>query len=74
MGGVDVVSRGRGACGLAYLTGPPDFSRAAVLEHRGLGLGDVAAHAGRVWLRITGQGADNAHADRVVTERRLAPC
>lgn len=43
MGGVDVVSRDWGACGLAYLTGlpdgPPDFSGAAMLARARLPAG-----------------------------------
>jgi hypothetical protein len=40
-------------------------SRPAALQRRGLGSHDLPARPGRVWLRITGHGADGAHADRV---------
>ena len=40
-------------------------SRPAALAHRGLGPDDVPARDGRVWLRITGHGADGAGADWV---------
>ncbi|HEY6576872.1 MAG TPA: CoA transferase, partial [Mycobacterium sp.] len=40
-------------------------SRPAALEHRGIGPDDLPARDGRVWLRITGHGADGAGADFV---------
>jgi hypothetical protein len=40
-------------------------SRPATLTHRGLGPDDVPAPDGRVWLRITGHGADGEHANLV---------
>ncbi|HUO38449.1 MAG TPA: CoA transferase [Mycobacterium sp.] len=38
-------------------------SRPAALARRGLGPDDVGARPGRVWLRITGHGADPPHAN-----------
>jgi hypothetical protein len=35
-----------------------ESSRPSALRHRGLGADDVTARAGRVWVRITGHGAD----------------
>jgi len=40
-------------------------SRPAALARRGLGPHDVAYRPGRVWLRITGHGADPQHANLV---------
>lgn len=40
-------------------------SRSAALDRRGLGPDDVPARDGRVWLRITGHGADAERANRV---------
>ena len=40
-----------------------ESSRPAALRHRGLGADDVAARDGRVWLRITGHGADGEQAN-----------
>ena len=42
-----------------------ESSRPAALVRRGLGPRDVAARDGRVWLRITGHGAEGEHADWV---------
>ena len=42
-----------------------ESSRPAALERRGLGPQDVAPRDGRVWLRITGHGADGERADWV---------
>lgn len=42
-----------------------ESSRPAALRHRGLGVEDVAGKPGRVWLRITGHGADGDHANWV---------
>ena len=42
-----------------------ESSRPAGLTRRGLGPDDIAARDGRVWLRITGHGADGERADRV---------
>lgn len=40
-------------------------SRPAALDRRGLGPGDVPARDGRVWLRITGHGAEGDLGNRV---------
>jgi CoA-transferase family III len=40
-------------------------SRPAALARRGLGPDDIVARPGRVWLRITGHGADPQHANLV---------
>ncbi|MDR3664013.1 MAG: CoA transferase, partial [Mycobacterium sp.] len=40
-------------------------SRPAALSRRGLGPYDVPARPGKVWVRITGHGADDAHAGLV---------
>jgi CoA-transferase family III len=40
-----------------------ESSRPAALRHRGLGPADVAARAGRVWVRITGHGVDGERAN-----------
>ena len=40
-----------------------ESSRPAALQQRGLGAGDVAAKDGRVWVRITGHGADGERAN-----------
>ena len=40
-----------------------ESSRPSALRDRGLGAHDVAARGGRVWVRITGHGADGAHAN-----------
>ncbi len=40
-----------------------EASRPSALRHRGLGADDVAARAGRVWLRVTGHGATGDHAN-----------
>jgi len=42
-----------------------ESSRPAALRHRGLGAEDVVGTPGRVWLRITGHGADGDHANWV---------
>ena len=42
-----------------------ESSRPAGLTRRGLGPHDIAARDGRVWLRITGHGADGERADWV---------
>jgi hypothetical protein len=42
-----------------------ESSRPAALENRGLGPTDIAPRDGRVWLRITGHGADGDHANWV---------
>ncbi len=42
-----------------------ESSRPDALAHRGLGPADIPARAGRVWLRITGHGADGEHANWV---------
>ncbi|MCX8558252.1 MULTISPECIES: CoA transferase [Mycobacteriaceae] len=39
-----------------------ESSRPDALVHRGLGPEDVPARDGRVWLRVTGHGAEGAHA------------
>ncbi|MGV0744089.1 CoA transferase [Mycolicibacterium sp. XJ870] len=55
--------------GLAALLGIADIvieaSRPAALERRGLGPDAVAAHDGRVWVRITGHGAVGEQANWV---------
>jgi hypothetical protein len=55
--------------GLRRLIGAADVviesSRPAALENRGLGPTDTAPRDGRVWLRITGHGADGEHANWV---------
>lgn len=40
-------------------------SRPAALIRRGLGPGDIALRAGRIWLRITGHGSDAESGNRV---------
>lgn len=40
-------------------------SRPSSLHRRGLGPHDIAPQPGRVWLRVTGHGTDDGHADRV---------
>ncbi|MGH3641678.1 MAG: CoA transferase [Mycobacterium sp.] len=40
-----------------------ESSRPAALRHRRLGAGDVAARDGRVWIRITGHGAEGERAN-----------
>jgi crotonobetainyl-CoA:carnitine CoA-transferase CaiB-like acyl-CoA transferase len=40
-----------------------ESSRPAALRHRRLGAGDVAARDGRVWMRISGHGADGERAN-----------
>jgi hypothetical protein len=42
-----------------------ESSRPAALAHRGLGPTDIARRDGRVWLRITGHGADGERANWV---------
>lgn len=42
-----------------------ESSRPAALAHRGLGPVDIAPRDGRVWLRITGHGADGERANWV---------
>jgi CoA-transferase family III len=42
-----------------------ESSRPAALAHRGLGPTDIAPRDGRVWLRITGHGAEGEQADWV---------
>jgi hypothetical protein len=42
-----------------------ESSRSASLAHRGLGPADIAGPDGRVWLRITGHGADGERANWV---------
>ncbi|MCW2550653.1 MAG: acyl-CoA transferase [Mycobacterium sp.] len=40
-----------------------ESSRSSALHHRGLGADDVAARDGRVWVRITGHGAEGERAN-----------
>jgi CoA-transferase family III len=42
-----------------------ESSRPAALAHRGLGPTDIAPRDGRVWLRVTGHGADGEQANWV---------
>jgi hypothetical protein len=42
-----------------------ESSRPAALAHRGLGPADITPRDGRVWLRITGHGADDEQANWV---------